>query len=129
VPRISTGRILSSGGGIEVRRILSRGLVIAQVSTGPGWNPAPARHRATDDRRLVRAVVDAGLLPASAVRASSARGHEPMDENDRNVHAGVLVIELDLVIGSQMWHGSPLAQNADARAERPASMVTTEPLV
>src|SRR5262249_55845440 len=29
----------------------------------------------------------------------------------------------------QMRHDSALAQNADARAERPASMVTTEPLV
>jgi hypothetical protein len=58
-----------------------------------------------------------------------ARGQELVDEDDLNAFAGVLVIELDPVIVGQMRHDSPLAQNADARAERPASMVTTEPLV
>src|SRR5262249_6516855 len=62
------------------------------------------------------------LLPGAAIAGKF------MDEDDRNAFAGFLVIELHSIVGRQMWHGIPV-QKACARAERPASMVTTEPLV
>ena len=43
--------------------------------------------------------------------------------------AAVGGFELRDVLDPGCGMASPLAQNADARAERPASMVTTEPLV
>ena len=51
-----------------------------------------------------------------------------VNKNDWNAFTGFLVIELDSVVSCQMWHEF-LAQNAWARADSPASMVTTEPLV
>src|SRR5215475_4576785 len=51
-----------------------------------------------------------------------------MDKNDRDAFDGFFIVELDPVIGRQMWHAF-LIQKAWARAERPASMVTTAPLV
>jgi hypothetical protein len=65
----------------------------------------------------------ANLLLVGAVVAGKF-----MDKNNRDAFASFLIVELDPVIGRQMWHAI-LIQKAWARAERPASMVITDPLV
>jgi hypothetical protein len=51
-----------------------------------------------------------------------------MDKNDRDAFASFFMVEPDPIIGCQMWHAF-LIQKAWARAERPASIVMTDPLV
>ena len=65
----------------------------------------------------------ANLLLVGAVVAGKF-----MDKNNWDAFAGFLIVELGPVIGRQMWHAI-LIQKAWARAERPASMVITDPLV
>src|SRR5215472_3526800 len=57
---------------------------------------------------------------------------ELMNEDNRNSSAHFLVIELDFVVRGQMRHGRPSyggLQKLKLRADRPASIVTTEPLL
>src|SRR4029079_18537032 len=66
------------------------------------------------------------LLPRAAIAGKFVH------KDNRNPFAGFFVIELHSVVGRQMWHEFTVQkaiQKACARAERPASMVTTEPLV
>jgi hypothetical protein len=51
-----------------------------------------------------------------------------VNENNRYAFASLLVIEFHSIVSRQMWHGITV-QKAWARAERPASIVTTDPLV
>ena len=70
---------------------------------------------------ILREVADL-LLPRAQVAGKFVH------EDNRDPFAGLFVIELHSVVCRQMWHKFPV-QKACARAERPASMVTTEPLV
>src|SRR5947207_5764706 len=51
-----------------------------------------------------------------------------MDKEDRHAFAGLFVEKLHSIVSCEMRHEIPV-QKAWARAERPASIVTTEPLV
>ncbi len=55
---------------------------------------------------------------------------ELVDEDHGSAGTRLFVIELHAIVGRQVRHGmSSINQNAVARAERPASIVTTDPLV
>jgi len=51
-----------------------------------------------------------------------------VNKYDGDAFAGFLVVELDPIVRREMWHEF-LVQKACARADNPASMVTTDPLV
>src|SRR4051794_32174519 len=80
--------------------------------------------RVDGDAAIVARKVTHLLLPGTIV------SRKLMDEDDRDPSSGLLVVKLHAIVGCQMRHVmSSRIQNADARAESPASMVTTEPLV
>src|SRR5262249_461275 len=100
-----------------VTRALLR-IALAVAGHIRGWIAARIKgHTAVIFRKV------ANLLFVRAVVAGKF-----VNKNNRDAFASFFVIELDSIVRRQMWHGV-LVKNACPRADSPASMVTTEPLV